>query len=336
MKIKDISEFKLIEMIQMKAGLPSYPVVVGIGDDAAILDVGPRTEVVTTTDMLVEGVHFRRDTTPVSDLGFKSLAVNLSDLAAMGAAPVQSFLSLGLPPETELTEVEEFMEGFMAAGKGITLAGGDTVASPAGWVISVTVMGLAPSGKALRRNMAKHGESLWLCGPVGDSAAGLSILLEQTKGATKEDSDFLIQRHNRPEPMIRMGRILLETGFSTCAIDVSDGLYQDLGHICLKSKVGAEIEVEKLPLTRQLLDLAESNGKDPLEWAMSGGEDYSLLFTVAPEYEEKLAALVEREKLDAVPIGRITPDATIRVTKDGQELDKEWKAGWDHFGGQQS
>jgi thiamine-monophosphate kinase len=336
MKISELSEFKIIEMIELKAGLPSYPVVVGIGDDAALIDVGPKTEVVTTTDMLIEGVHFRRETTPASDLGFKSLAVNLSDLAAMGAAPVQSFLSVGLPPDTELGEVEEFMEGFMAAGKGITLAGGDTVSSPAGWVISVTVMGFAPSGKALRRNMAKQGESLWLCGPVGDSAAGLSILLEETKAATPEDSDFLIHRHNRPEPMIRMGRILLETGFSACAIDVSDGLYQDLGHICLKSGVGAEIEMEQLPLTRQLLDLADSNGKDPLDWALSGGEDYSLLFTVAPEYEEKLAALVEREELDAVPIGRMIPEAAIRVTKDGKELDREWKAGWDHFANQRS
>ncbi|MDF1535998.1 MAG: thiamine-phosphate kinase [bacterium] len=331
MKISDVGEFKLIEMIEARAGLPSYPVVVGIGDDAAVLDVGPRTQVVTTTDMLVEGVHFGRETTPPRDLGYKSLAVNLSDLAAMGASPVQSFLSMGLTPDTRLADLEAFVDGFLEAGKGITLAGGDTVSSPSGWVISVTVMGLSPSGKVLRRDMAKAGERLWLCGPVGDAAGGLSILLGETKAGTPEDSDFLVRRHNRPEPMVRMGKILLETGFSACAIDVSDGLLQDLGHICRKSRVGAEIETEKLPLGRQLLDLADANGKDPLDWALAGGEDYSLLFTVPPEKEEKLAALVQREELDAVSIGRIVPVTGIRVTRDGEPVEREGKQGWDHF-----
>lgn len=331
MKISDVGEFKLIEMIQTKAGLPSYPVVVGIGDDAALLDVGPKTEVVTTTDMLVEGVHFRRDTTPAKDLGFKSLAVNLSDLAAMGAAPVQSFLSVGLPPDTELSEVEEFVDGFMEAGKGITLAGGDTVSSPSGWVISVTVMGLAASGKALRRNRALAEETLWLCGPVGDSAAGLSLLMGEATEVNQEDAAFLIERHNRPRPRVRMGRILLETGLSACAIDVSDGLLQDLRHICLKSGLGASIEAEKLPLTRQLIELAGANGKDPLDWALTGGEDYSLLFTVSPEKDDKIAALVEREKLEAVPIGRMIPKSGIWVTRDGEAVELDEKQGWDHF-----
>jgi thiamine-monophosphate kinase len=336
MKISQFGEFKLIEMIQAKAGLPSYPVVVGIGDDAAVMDVGPRTEVVTTTDMLIEGVHFKRETIPPYDLGYKSHAVNLSDIAAMGAAPVQSFLSVGLTGDTKLADVEEFVDGFLKAGNGVTLAGGDTVSSPSGWVISVTVMGLSPSGKVLRRNMAKAGENLWICGPVGDSAAGLSILLGDTKAGTPEDSDFLIKRHNRPEPMVRMGRILLETGLSNCAIDISDGLCQDLGHICKGSRVGAVIEVEKLPLSQPLLDLAEDNGKDPLQWALAGGEDYSLLFTVPPEKEDKLAALVEKEELDAVPVGRIVPEAGIRVTRDGETVEREEKQGWDHFASQRS
>jgi len=331
MKIKDIGEFGLIERIHARAGRSSYPVVIGIGDDASVLDVGPRNQVVTTTDMLVEGVHFLREAIDPFDLGFKSHAVNLSDIAAMGAVPVQSFLSFGLPADMDVEIVDVFMDGFMEVGAGVSLSGGDTVSSPHGWVISVTVIGLAPSGRVLRRDAAVPGDSIWLCGPVGDSAAGLSILLGQTTRVGQENAAFLVKQHNRPSPQVRMGRILLEADISKCAIDVSDGLLQDLGHICDSSKYGAELQLKAIPLSGPARELASANDKDPYTWALRGGEDYSLLFTVKPEKEKKLLTVLEREKIEAVSIGKIVPRAGIRVYKDGDEIDTGPDGGFDHF-----
>ena len=331
MKIKDIGEFGLIERIHAKAGRSSYPVVIGIGDDASVLDVGPRNQIVTTTDMLVEGVHFLSDSIEPFDLGFKSHAVNLSDIAAMGAAPAQSFLSFGLPPDMEVETIDTFLDGFMEVGEGVPLSGGDTVSSPQGWLISVTVIGTAPAGRVLRRDSAVRGETIWLCGPVGDSAAGLSILLGQTTKLDEQGAQFLIKSHNRPLPQVRMGRILLEAGISNCAIDVSDGLLQDLGHICERSKLGAELELESIPLSSPIKELATANDLDPYRWALRGGEDYSLLFTVKPENEKKLLTVLEKEEIAAVPIGRTVPGKGIVVYRDGSPMETGPDGGFDHF-----
>ncbi|UCG38268.1 MAG: thiamine-phosphate kinase [bacterium] len=331
MKISDIGEFGLIDIIESRAGRSSYPVLIGIGDDASVLDVDPRDDVVTTTDMLVEGIHFLLDKTPPADLGFKSHAVNLSDIASMGAIPVQSFLSLGLPPGTEVSQVEEFIDGFLEAGPGVQLSGGDTVSSPSGWLISVTVIGKAPSGKVLRRDAARPGETIWLCGPVGDSAAGLALLSGQMSASDENQARFLVEKHNRPRPQMRMGRILLQSDISRCAIDVSDGLLQDLGHICRRSDVGADIAVEDVPLSPQLREFARFNGADPLRWALGGGEDYSLIFTVSPEREDLLRRILEQEGIGAVPVGRTSEERGIRLTQGGQpfKLPEHW--GYNHF-----
>jgi len=293
--------------------------------------VGSHNQAVTTTDMLIEGVHFLRDAIDPFDLGFKSHAVNLSDIAAMGAVPAQSFLSFGLPPDMDVETIDIFMDGFMEVGEGVPLSGGDTVSSPEGWVISVTVIGLAPSGRVLRRDAAMPGDSIWLCGPVGDSAAGLSILLGRSERVNDQNTQFLIQRHNRPLPQVRMGRILLEAGISHCAIDVSDGLLQDLGHICESSKVGAELNREQIPLSAPIRELASANKTDPYAWALRGGEDYSLLFTVKPEKEKKLLDVLERQEIEAVPIGKIVPATGIRVFSEGAEVETGPDGGFDHF-----
>ena len=331
MKIKDIGEFGLIERIHARAGRSSYPVVIGIGDDASVLDVRPGSQVVTTTDMLVEGVHFLRDTIDPFDLGFKSHAVNLSDIAAMGAAPVQTFLSFGLPADMDVEIIDNFLDGFMEIGGGVPLSGGDTVSSPEGWVISVTVIGVAPAGRVLRRDAAMPGESIWLCGPVGDSAAGLSILLGRSGKINDADTDFLIKRHNRPLPQVRMGRILLEAEISSCAIDVSDGLLQDLDHICERSQLGAELQLERIPLSGPIRELAAANDADPYQWALRGGEDYSLLFTVKPENEEKLLTVLEREEIEAAQIGITVPGEGIVVYRDGSPMETGPDGGYDHF-----
>lgn len=331
MKIREIGEFGLIERIHTRAGRTSYPVVIGIGDDASVLDVGSRNQAVTTTDMLVEGVHFLREAIDPFDLGFKSHAVNLSDIAAMGAVPAQSFLSFGLPGDMDVEIIDTFMDGFMEVGEGVPLSGGDTVSSPEGWIISVTVIGIAPAGRVLRRDAAEPGDAVWLCGPVGDSAAGLSILLGRSRQVSDENTAFLVQKHNRPLPQVRMGRILLEAGISNCAIDVSDGLLQDLGHICESSRIGAELQLEEIPLSRSIRDLAAANQVDPYSWALRGGEDYSLLFTVKPDSEKKLRTVMEREDIQAVPIGKIVRGKRIQVYSGGKEIDTGPDGGYDHF-----
>ena len=331
MKVRDIGEFGLIERIHARAGRSSYPVIIGIGDDASVLDVGARNQAVTTTDMLVEGVHFLREAIDPFDLGYKSHAVNLSDIAAMGAVPAQSFLSFGLPGDMDVEIIDTFMDGFMEVGDGVPLSGGDTVSSPEGWLISVTVIGIAPAGKVLRRDAAVHGDSVWLCGPVGDSAAGLSILLGRSEQVSDENTAFLVKQHNRPVPQVRMGRILLEAGISSCAIDVSDGLLQDLGHICERSRIGAEIQQENIPLSPYIRDLAAANQVDPYSWALRGGEDYSLLFTVKPENERKLRTVMEREEIEAAPIGKIVRGKGIRVYSGGKEVNTGPDGGFDHF-----
>jgi thiamine-monophosphate kinase len=330
-KVSEIGEFGLIELIEAKAGRNSYPVLMGIGDDASILHGDSAYDLVTTTDMLIEGVHFLTSKTPPRDLGYKSHTVNLSDIAAMGAVPVQSFLSLALPPETEVESVESFVEGFLEAGSGVQLCGGDTVSSPSGWGISVTVIGRVLSGRALRRDTAALGDSIWLSGPVGDSAAGLAILLGKAKACSEEEAAYLIEKHNRPVPRLRMGRVLVEGDLSSCAIDLSDGLLQDLGHLCERSKVGARLDVERIPLSSQILNLGRDNGEDPLKWALSGGEDYSLLFTVKPDREERLTRVLEHEDVDAVPIGQIVSGRKITLMERGKPVPFDSPGGFNHF-----
>jgi len=304
----------------------------GIGDDASILHGDSAYDLVTTTDMLIEGVHFLMGKTPPYDLGYKSHTVNLSDVAAMGAIPVQSFLSLALPQDAEVESVKSFLEGFLDAGPGVQLSGGDTVSSPSGWGISVTVIGRVLSGRALRRDTAHAGDSIWLSGPVGDSAAGLAILLGNARPADKDGEAYLIEKHNRPLPQLKMGRILAEGNLSRCAIDLSDGLLQDLGHICERSQIGARLDLERIPLSTEIVDLGKENGVDPLkEWVLGGGEDYSLLFTLRPEQEERLLKVLEHEDLDATPIGQIVPGSGITLTAKGEPVPFEGVKGYNHF-----
>lgn len=332
MKVSEIGEFGLIDRIDRRVGRLSYPVLMGIGDDASILHGDSAYDIVTTTDMLMEGSHFILGKTPPYDLGYKSHTVNLSDIAAMGAIPVQSFLSLALPHDAEVEAVESFLDGFLDAGPGVQLSGGDTVSSQSGWGISVTVIGRVPSGRALRRDTAVPGDSIWMSGPAGDSAAGLALLLGKAIPAGEDDAAFLIEKHNRPLPQLKMGRVLAEGNLSHCAIDMSDGLLQDLGHICERSGVGARLYLERIPMSPQIVNLGRKNGVNPMkEWVLGGGEDYALLFTVRPGEEGRLEKVLENEDLQAVPIGQIVPGTRITLTEKGNPVPFEGIRGFNHF-----
>ncbi|UCF32049.1 MAG: thiamine-phosphate kinase [bacterium] len=332
MKVRELGEFNLIARISEITGQEKGRVVLGIGDDASLLSSRPGFHIVTTTDMLIEGIHFLRERIPFRDLGYKSLAVNVSDLAAMGAVPLQAFVSIGLPGDTDVREVEAFYEGIMeAAGNLLQVSGGDTVSSPAGWAVSITVIGEVRKDRELRRDAARAGESLYLCGHVGDSAAGLSVILGRVTSLDAKIADFLVEAHNRPVPQIEVGMALAERGISRCAIDISDGLLQDLGHVCRASGVGAAVHLDRLPLTQEMRAAAAAHGVDPHQWPLTGGEDYSLLFTVAPGRERELDRMIGELGAEAAHIGEITGGEEITLFLEGERRPLPGTGGYDHF-----
>ncbi len=331
MKIRELGEFAFIDRVLAAAGRERTPVVLGIGDDASILAPEPGRELVVTTDMLMEGVHFLRESTPPEDLGFKSLVVNLSDIAAMGGNPIQAYLSLALTPGTEVEEMDMFIKGFLeAAGDRVQLSGGDTVSSQAGWAISVTVVGDVKEGAALRRAAAAVGDIIYLSGPTGESAAGLAFLLDQfsLKDVTAEP---LIRAHNRPVPELDLGSILSESGLCACAIDISDGLLQDLGHICRASSVGARLFLDKIPLTDELVEAAKAANIDPYQWPLTGGEDYRLLFMIREKNVKLLEEALKGLDSPIQPIGIVEKGESIQLFNRGRQVPVPEKGGHDHF-----
>lgn len=233
--------------------------------------------------MLVEGSHFLLSSISPYQLGWKSAAVNISDIAAMGGSPSASFLSLALPSKTSEDFISKFICGYNAVSSlfGCTLLGGDTTASPDRLCINVTVLGTCPSGKALRRDGAREGDLICVTGTLGDSAAGLKFVLDPL--AQSEHKDYLIERHYLPMPRVLEGLALSQTPGVHSMMDISDGVGSDLRHILKASGVGADVDCSTLPHSSELLQACSQNGWDPVELALSGGEDYELLFTASPD-----------------------------------------------------
>jgi len=312
------AEFDLIARIRARASQRGG-VVLGIGDDAALLQVPPDQQLVVTADTLNAGVHFPDDTAP-ADIGWKSLAVNLSDLAAMGAVPAWCTLSLSLPQSDE-SWVDAFLDGFLdlADQHAIGLVGGDTTRGPLS--ISVTAMGLVESGVALRRDQARAGDDVWVTGTLGDAAAALEALLEG-----HEVPKSLRQRLDRPTPRIAAGRRL--SGLAHACIDISDGLLADLAHICKNSGVGAEINLMELPAS---LDLASVESSRRWGWQTCGGDDYELCFTASPRNRDLIVQALDFTDVSATRIGRIVAAQGVRAF-DGEA--QEWllpSRGYQHF-----
>ena len=320
-------EFRLIERLRELTAQPRDDVRIGIGDDAAVLAPPPGKELVVAIDTLVEGVHFPPGTA-AADIGWKALAVNLSDLAAMGASPAWALLALTLP-RADAAFVEGFAEGFakLAQPHRLALVGGDTTRGPL--TISVAVHGFVPPGQALTRAGARVGDAVLVTGTLGDAAAGLHALQHPPR-----DDDgraglrgFLIERFNRPTPRLAVGTAL--RGQATACVDVSDGLLADLGHICVASGVAAEIEAALLPRSSALLELYDDT--TALHFALSGGDDYELCFTAPAARVAELQAGLARLGCGATKIGRIVEGEGVRVcAADGAPLATD-RPGWEHF-----
>ena len=310
-------EFDLIARIRARVATRA-DVVLGIGDDAALLAPPPGRQLVVTADTLNDGVHFPRGTSP-ADVGWKALAVNLSDLASMGAEPAWCTLSLSLP-QSDPAWIEGFLDGFLdlAGQHGIALVGGDTTRGPLS--IAVTAMGLVEPGRALRRDGARVGDEVWVTGTLGDAAGGLALL-------DREPVSALRARLDRPTPRVAAGRAL--AGIATACVDVSDGLLADLGHVCARSHVAARIDVDALPASAVL---REAFGEaDRIALQASGGDDYELCFTAPADAGADIGAVSAQLGLRITRIGRIVVGEGVHPVDAKSQPWSSPRRGYDHF-----
>lgn len=327
MKLTELGEFGFIERIRrVAAGGPG--VRLGIGDDCAVLDWPAGHVLLTSNDLLIEGVHFRLEWSDWHTLGRKSVSVNVSDIAAMGGTPRYLYLGLGIPEQTAVADLDRFLAGFLEAASdyGAVLVGGDTCRSPGPLLISVTVEGSVPSGEVVCRSGAEPGQTVYVSGTLGDSALGLRRLQDGV-----QPEAFLARRHHDPQARVALGRALASAGLAGAMIDLSDGLLADLGHILEASSVGARIEEERLPLSSAF---REALAADPqlLELAWSGGEDYELLFTVPSSKESLLADVSAECGLELTRIGTIAPpESGLQIADREGRLKKPLRGGFNHF-----
>ena len=318
-------EFQLIADLfaPLAAGFPG---ALGLKDDAALLDCRAGTETVVTVDAMVAGVHFLPDDPP-DLIARKLVRVNLSDLAAKGAVPFAVLLAAAFPQ----TVSDDWLRGF-AAGLAqdldefsVALIGGDTVATPGPLTLSLTAFGTIASGTALLRSGARIGDTLWVSGTIGDGVAGLAVVRGGLTGLSAEHRAVLLDRYRLPRPRVGLGPALI--GLADAAMDVSDGLVQDLGHLCRASGVGAVIEADSVPLS-DAVRAADS----PLASVLTGGDDYELLFTAPPQAFAALTALAAASGVPLTPIGRIVDASGVTVRDSAGRPLTLGQGGWRHFG----
>jgi thiamine-monophosphate kinase len=313
------SEFDLIARIRARAGMRD-DVSLGIGDDAAILRVPAGHDLIVGTDTLNIGVHFPAETAP-SDIGWKALAVNLSDLAAMGAKPAWCTLNLTLP-SADSNWLDAFLDGFLGLAKrhDVSLVGGDTTRGPLS--VTVTAHGFVPCDAALRRSGAQAGDDIWVSGTLGDAAAAL----RQWRDGSMVDAS-LRERLGRPLPRVGLGLAL--RGVANACIDVSDGLLADIGHILDASRVGAELELASLPTSPELASAFDAATRIRLQ--LSGGDDYELCFTVPPAHARAVLGAARRSRVAATRIGRIEANPGLRMRDGNGAIDDAPRIGYRHF-----
>lgn len=333
MGIHDIGEFGFINRIREGCLIRPERVVTAIGDDAAAFETSSGQVGLITTDMLVDRVHFLRKAITGYDLGHKSLAVNLSDIAAMGGIAREAFVSIAIPENCDLDYLDQIYLGMKALAKkhAVNILGGDTTASKIDLIINVAVFGAAPPDQILYRSGARPGDTVFCTGCLGDSRAGLEIILSSVPAETPWQKR-LLEAHLHPEPHLAEGRFLASTPGVHSAIDVSDGLSSDLAHLLEQSGVGARLNGGDIPLSQELKKYCADSEQDPVATALSGGEDYVLLGTCAADRAGDLKKRFEKEfDRPLFCIGEITAGKDrLLILPDGR-LEPIAKKGWDHF-----
>ncbi len=333
MKLSDIGEFGFIDRIAKDGIIRPGGLIQGIGDDTAVLEKDSQTHYLVTKDLLVEDVHFLKHKITPWQLGWKSLAVNLSDIAAMGGIAKEAFLSLGIPKDMDVEFWDEFYRGFkeLAAEWDVNLTGGDTTGSQGPIVVSVTVVGEVPVSEVVYRKGAASRDHVVVTGYLGDSAAGLQIILDND---TESERNFpsLLEAHNQPRPHLDEGRWLAASGAVTSMIDISDGLASDLGHILERSEMGASINLSNIPLSEPFQEYVEFRGLDPWKLSLSVGEDYVLLCTIRDDnFEEIRQQWEQRYQFPLCEVGIIEVEPGIRHQHRDGESTIELLSGFDHF-----
>lgn len=330
MELKQVGEFGLISLLTDDVISDPSSVVVGIGDDAAVLLPTPRQLQLLTTDMLVEGVHFDLKTTTPWQLGYKAIAVNLSDIAAMGGTPKHAVVSLALPKAIPLEFVVNLYQGMKEICREfkVNIVGGDTVSSPQGLIINVAVTGEVEPNNLVRRAGANPGDLVIVTGKLGNSSAGLALL----QRSDWEDYDFagpLVTAHLTPRPQVKAGKVIAELG-ATSMDDISDGLASELNEIASASSVGVRVHSADIPLAPELIEAGKILDKPPLDYALYGGEDFQLVFTMSPENFEILKNSGIDTPLTAV--GEITgrQQEVVIVAENGSSSVLEPR-GYNHF-----
>ncbi len=329
---KDLGEFGFIDRIARHGLVREEGVLCGIGDDCAVFALGEDRALLLTADLMVEEVHFLVAATAPEGLGYKLLAVSLSDVAAMGGEPRDAVVSAAIPADFDAGYMERVYDGLQACASrfGVNVAGGDTTRSPGSLVLNLTLTGEMARDRVRYRSGARPGDLVYVSGTLGDSAAGLELALGREAAISGEDRAYLLRRHHRPEPRVALGQALAATGAVTAMIDLSDGVASDLQHICKQSGVSAVVAAGAVPLSPALGAFCEATETEPLSQALSGGEDYELLFTVDVERAE---AIKEREDLPAISeIGRIEAGEAAIFLEDAEGGRKELEeSGFDHF-----
>tara|TARA_Y100001935_G_scaffold244159_1_gene236320 strand:+ start:5837 stop:6802 length:966 start_codon:yes stop_codon:yes gene_type:complete len=317
-----LGEFDLINKFFKFATSSRSDVLLGIGDDCALLNIPDGQQLAITTDTLVSGTHFPENLDAAS-IGYKALSVNLSDLAAMGAEPACVTLCLTVP-KIDTDWLSKFMQGFLELAKqyGVQLIGGDTTEGPLS--ISVQAYGFIPEGKALKRSRARVGDTVFVSGTLGD--AGLALKENKEIKFSKSSLHFLMSRLNRPSPRIELGIAL--RFFNASAIDISDGLCKDLNHICEESKKGMTIHLQLIPLSSELKKYIRETG----DWTLplSAGDDYELAFTISPDLKDKFLRQTKELSIPVTEIGIVNEGKRVNVI-DTDGLSLEIMDGYEHF-----
>ena len=297
-------------------------VLTGIGDDSAVLRLPRGHEALVTTDFTLEGIHFRRHWHPAESVGHRCLTRGLSDIAAMGGEPIAAFLSLALPGDLPQKWVDGFMRGLLRLAKKfeVSLAGGDTAQSPDGILADIVVLGSVPRGKAILRSGARPGDRVYVSGKLGGSAATLGRMRAKAKSKLNPRA---FKAHFFPEARVRLGRALRKKGLASAIIDISDGFSTDLAHICEESRVGAEIEEESIPRAV----IGKASQEVDLRFALHGGEDYELLFTV-PEGRRVPARIAG---VPVTQIGHIVRGKKVVIKTKNGKFRELVPQGWQHF-----
>ena len=335
MLLRDIGEFGFIERIAGRVARAGDDprIVLGIGDDAALLDLGGPELVAVTTDAMLEDRHFRLDWLTPGEVGWRAASGALSDLGAMGAAPAAVFCSVGLPPDWPVEDADALLAGVADATEatGALLTGGDVVASET-VLIDIMALGQVARGRQLTRDSARAGQLLAVTGSLGAPAAAVSALIALGPDALA-DRAAVRARFAHPEPRIAAGRAIAASGLACTAVDISDGLVQDAGHIAERSHVRAVIDAARVPIAEGCAELADSLDADALRWALAGGEDFELLIACEEPDLAALQALPEVAEVGLTVVGHLEAgEGAVAVNDTGNEIDLP-RGGWDHFGG---